>query len=260
MNTPERRHVTAVAAGAEARMDAQRLAETFVELADTLVDDFDLVEFLHLLVDRCVALLDVSAAGLMLADSRGRLQVMASSTEDIRLLELFQLQNDQGPCTECFHSGVPVSHPDLAEATERWPQFASAAVESGFRTVHALPMRVRAEVLGAFNLFHTEPGQLDPTVTGIGQAMVDVAAIGLIQERSLRRHETLNEQLQAALDSRVLIEQAKGVLGERRGIDPGEAFTLLRNHARVHNQRLTALAAAVVEGSTTVDELSAPPR
>lgn len=241
-------------------MDEQRLAETFVELADTLVDDFDLVEFLHLLVDRCVALLDVSAAGLMLADSRGRLQVMASSTENMRLLELFQLQNDDGPCLECFDTGIPVSHPDLAEAADRWPQFARAATVSGYRTVHALPMRLRSEVLGAFNLFHTEPGQLRPAVIRIGQAMVDVAAIGLIQERSLRRHETLNEQLQTALDSRVLIEQAKGVLAERRGIDPGEAFTLLRSQARAHNRRLTDLAAAVVDGTITVDELSSPHR
>ncbi len=236
-------------------MNDERLARTFVELADTLVDEFDLVEFVHILVDRCVELLDVSAAGLMLVDFRGRLQVMASSSENIRLLELFQLQNDDGPCLECYRTGQPVDHPDLASAADRWPRFAPAATEAGFRTVHALPMRLRAKILGAFNLFHTESHQLDRSVTQIGQAMADVAAIGLIQERSLRHHETLTDQLQTALNSRIIVEQAKGVLAERRGINPSEAFTLLRDYARSHHQRLTELAAAVVDGSTTATEL-----
>lgn len=236
-------------------MNDERLAQTFVELADTLVDEFDLVEFLHILVDRCVELLDVSAAGLMLADFRGRLQVMASSSENIRLLELFQLQNDDGPCLECYRTGQPVDHPDLTCANDRWPRFAPAATEAGFRTVHALPMRLRAEILGAFNLFHTESHQLDSSVTQIGQAMADVAAIGLIQERSLRHHETLTDQLQIALNSRIIVEQAKGVLAERRGINPSEAFTLLRDYARNHHQRLTELAGAVVDGTTTATDL-----
>jgi GAF domain-containing protein len=236
-------------------MNDQRLAQTFVELADTLVDEFDLVEFLHILVDRCVELLDVSAAGLVLADFRGRLQVMASSSENIRLLELFQLQNDDGPCLECYHTGQPVNHPDLASADDRWPRFAPAATEAGFRTVQALPMRLRTEILGAFNLFHTDAHQLDSSVTRIGQAMADVATIGLIHERSLRDHETLIDQLQTALNSRIIVEQAKGVLAERRGISPSDAFTLLRYYARNHGQRLTELAAAVVDGSATATEL-----
>ncbi|HET9256873.1 MAG TPA: GAF and ANTAR domain-containing protein [Pseudonocardiaceae bacterium] len=236
-------------------MDDERLAQTFVELADTLVDEFDLVEFLDMLVDRCVELLDVSAVGLMLVDFRGRLQVMASSSENIRLLELFQLQNDDGPCLDCYRTGQPVNHPDLASADDRWPRFAPAATEAGFRTVHALPMRLRAEILGAFNLFHTESHQLDSSVTRIGQAMADVATIGLIQERSLRHHETLTDQLQIALNSRIIVEQAKGILAERRGIHPSEAFTLLRDYARNHRQRLTELAAAVVDGTTTATEL-----
>lgn len=236
-------------------MNDERLAQTFVELADTLVDEFDLVEFLHILVDRCVELLDVSAAGLMLADFRGRLQVMASSSENIRLLELFQLQNDDGPCLECYRTGKPVAHSDLTRADDRWPRFAPAATEAGFRTVHALPMRLRAEIIGAFNLFHTDAHQLDSSVTRIGQAMADVATIGLIHERSLRDHEILIDQLQIALNSRIIVEQAKGILAERRGIDPGDAFTLLRNYARNHGQRLTELAAAVVDGSATASEL-----
>lgn len=236
-------------------MNDERLAHTFVELADTLVDEFDLIEFLHVLVDRCVELLDVSAAGLMLADCRGRLQVMASSSENIRLLELFQLQNDDGPCLDCYRAGEPVAHPDLTYARDRWPQFAPAATQAGFRTVHALPMRLRTEIIGAFNLFHTNPHQLHRSVTRIGQAMADVATIGLIQERSLRHHETLVDQLQTALNSRILIEQAKGVLAERHGINPNEAFTLLRAYARNHHHRLTELAAAIIDGSTTATEL-----
>jgi len=150
-------------------MNDERLAQTFVELADTLVDEFDLVEFLHILVDRCVQLLDVSAAGLMLVDFRGRLQVMASSSENIRLLELFQLQNDDGPCLECYRTGRPVNHPDLADADDRWPRFAPAARKAGYRTVHALPMRLRTEILGAFNLFHAGPHRLESSVPGSGK-------------------------------------------------------------------------------------------
>ncbi len=236
-------------------MDDDRLARTFVELADTLVDDFDLVEFLHILVDRCVELLDVSASGLMLADSNDRLRVMASSSENVRLLELFQLQNDDGPCLECYHTGAPVSHPDLSAAEDRWPRFAPAAVESGYRTVHALPMRLRTTIVGALNLFHTEANALAPEVTRISQALADVATIGLIQQRSLHHQEILVDQMQTALDSRVLIEQAKGVLAERRGIDPGAAFTVLRSYARNHGIRLTQLAASVVDGSTFATEL-----
>ncbi|MGH3982170.1 MAG: GAF and ANTAR domain-containing protein [Pseudonocardiaceae bacterium] len=239
-------------------MTDDRLARTLVELADTLVDEFDLVEFLHLLVDRCVELLEVSATGLMLADAHGRLRVMASSAENIRLLELFQLQNQEGPCLECYRTGAPVRHPDLAEAADRWPRFAPVATGSGFRTVHALPMRLRSQVIGALNLFHTEANALAPEVTRIGQAMADVATIGLIQERALRQHDILVDQLQAALDSRVLIEQAKGVLAERHGIDPGEAFTLLRTTARNQGQRLTELASAVIEGTDSDLPTAAP--
>ncbi|MGH3856170.1 MAG: ANTAR domain-containing protein [Pseudonocardiaceae bacterium] len=237
-----------------------RLARAFVELADTLVADFDLVEFLHVLVDRCVALLEVTAVGLMLADSHDQLRVMASSAENIHLLELFQLQNNDGPCLECYRTGEPVSHPDLTVAADRWPRFAPVAAESGFRTVHALPMRLRAQVIGALNLFHTDPNELAPEATRIGQAMADVATISVIQERALRQHDTLIDQLQTALDSRVLIEQAKGVLAERHHIDPGHAFTLLRNHARNHGQRLTELAAAVIDGSNTELLSGTPPK
>jgi GAF domain-containing protein len=236
-------------------MADDRLARTFVELADTLVDAFDVVEFLHMLVDRCVELLDVSAAGLLLGDSSDRLRVMASSAENIHLLELFQLQNHEGPCLDCYRTGASVSHPDLTGAADRWPLFAPAAAESGFRTVHALPMRLRSQVIGALNLFHTDPNALAPEVTQIGQAMADVATIGLIQERAVHQQDIVVDQLHTALDSRVLVEQAKGVLAERHGVDPGQAFTLLRAYARNHGKRLTELAAAVIDGTTTATEL-----
>ena len=230
----------------------QMLAATFVELADTLVADFDVVDFLHGLADRAVQLLDVDAAGLMLTDQRGSLRVIASSSEQARLVELFQLQHDQGPCLECFQTGVPVAEPDLAAASRRWPSFAPAAMEAGFASVQALPMRLRDEVIGAMNLFTQTPGRLDETGLRVGQALADVATIGLLQERNLRHQEVLAEQLQGALNSRVVIEQAKGVLAERLSLDMGQAFEQLRGQARLQNRRLTELAGTVADGSENV--------
>jgi hypothetical protein len=230
----------------------QQLTETFVELADTLVADFDVVDFLHGLADRCVQLLDVDAAGLMLADQRGSLRVVASSTEQARVVELFQLQHDQGPCLECFQSGRPVYEADMAAAAQRWPVFAPAAAEAGFAAMQALPMRLRDEVIGAMNLFMHSPRRLGESGLRIGQALADVATIGLLQERNLRHQEVLAEQLQGALNSRIAIEQAKGVLAERLHLDMGQAFELLRGQARIQNRRLAELAAAVAVGSENV--------
>ncbi|MEH0824212.1 MULTISPECIES: GAF and ANTAR domain-containing protein [unclassified Micromonospora] len=225
-----------------------QLSDVFVEMADTLVDDFDVLEFLHVLTERCVQLLGVSAAGLLLTDQQGTLQVVAASSERTRLLELFQLQTDQGPCVDCFRTGRPVSVVDLS-ATGRWPRFTAAAAEVGFAAVHALPMRLRSEVIGALNLFDSQPGALDEGRLYIGQALADVATIGLLQQRAIHRRDILTEQLQTALNSRVLIEQAKGVLAERLQVDVGEAFALLRSGARSHNRRLSDLAQAIVDGS-----------
>ena len=225
------------------------LAAVFVELADTLVTGFDVADFLHGLADRCVQLLGVDAAGLMLADQRGSLAVMASSSEQSRLVELFQLQNDQGPCLECYRTGRPVSEADLAAAGQRWPLFAPAAAGAGFGAVQALPMRLRDEVIGAMNMFMHAPGRLDETGLLVGQALADVATIGLLHERNLRYQEVLAEQLQGALNSRIAIEQAKGVMAERLGLDMGQAFSLLRDQARAQNRRLAELATAVAGGS-----------
>jgi transcriptional regulator with GAF, ATPase, and Fis domain len=225
------------------------LAAVFVELADTLVTGFDVADFLHGLADRCVQLLGVDAAGLMLADQRGSLEVIASSSEQSRLVELFQLQNDQGPCLECYRSGQPVSEVDLAAAGQRWPLFAPAAAGAGFAAVQALPMRLRDEVIGALNMFMHAPRRLDETALQVAQALADVATIGLLHERNLRHQEVLAEQLQGALNSRIAIEQAKGVLAERLGLDMGQAFSLLRDQARAQNRRLAELAGAVAGGS-----------
>ena len=236
-------------------MDNERLVETFVELADTLVDDFDVIEFLHVLVDRSVELLDIDAAGLLLADQHGHLQVIASSNEHVRLLELFQLQNDEGPCLDAFATGVHVAETDLTTANARWPRFAPAAAVAGFVAVDALPMRLRDQVIGALNLFRTHTGALTGTALGTAQALVDVATIGLLQERAIRHQEVLTEQLQGALNSRVVIEQAKGLIAERLGIDMEAAFAALRNYARNNNMKLSQVANTVIAGRTATHDL-----
>jgi transcriptional regulator with GAF, ATPase, and Fis domain len=230
-------------------MDGELLSNAFVELADTMVAEFDVIDFLHLLTQRSVQLLDASAAGVLLADPRGELRLVAASTEAVRVLELFQLQNDQGPCLDCFRTGQPVAAADLTAAGQTWPQFAAAAREAGFAAVHALPMRLRAQIIGALNLFRATPGAPSYEDLRVGQALADVATIGLLQERSARRGEILHEQLQGALNSRVAIEQAKGKLAERLGLDIDMAFTTLRDYARARNLRLSDLAQAFIDGT-----------
>jgi transcriptional regulator with GAF, ATPase, and Fis domain len=222
-----------------------------------MVADFDVIDFLHVLTDRSVQLLDVSAAGLLLADPRGELRVVAASSEAARLVELFQLQNQQGPCLDCFRAGQPVTAADLAAAEQRWPRFAAAALQAGFGAVQALPMRLREQVIGALNLFRADAGAFAPEDIRIGQALADVATISLLHERNVRRTDTLNEQLQTALNSRVVIEQAKGKLAERLGLDMDQAFGLLREYARARNLRLSDLAQAVIDGTQAVTGLTA---
>ncbi|MFI6473147.1 GAF and ANTAR domain-containing protein [Streptomyces sp. NPDC050516] len=238
-------------------MNERLLAKTFVELADNLVADFDLIDFLRLLTDRCVGMLGASAAGVLLADRDGELRVMAASDEQVRLLELFQLQNDEGPCLDCYRTGTPVTVPDLRTETDRWPRFTTQAGLHGFRAVQALPMRLRDEVVGALNLFHADPGPFDPGSASVAQALADVATISLLQQRSTHRSTVLNEQLQTALNSRVLIEQAKGKLAERHGIDMEQAFTALRGYARAHNRRLSDVARVFVNDSEPLVGLGA---
>jgi GAF domain-containing protein len=239
-------------------MDTDLLSDTFVDLADTMVADFDVIEFLHVLTDRSVRLLTASAAGVMLADPRGQLRVAAASSEAAALLELFQLQNDEGPCLDCFRTGQPAAAADLAGPGQRWPRFAAAATQAGFGAVHAVPMRLRDQVIGALNLFRAGPGPFDPADIRIGQGLADVATIGLLHQRNVRRSEALAEQLQAALNSRVVIEQAKGKLAERLSVDMDQAFMMLRDYARNSNQHLTDVARNFVDSATA--DFPPPPR
>ncbi len=224
-----------------------RLAQVFVELADTLVDDFDVIEFLQRLTERSVELLDVDASGLMLADERGSLQLVASTVERMRLLELFELQLQEGPCYDCWSSGRAVTNVTLTDADERWPVFTPAAVTAGFRATHALPMRSRGRVLGALNLFSGAADPMHDDDLALGQAMADVATIGLLHERSLHEQTLLSEQLQTALHSRVLVEQAKGVLSARAGVGMDRAFEAMRRHSRSTGVPLTVVAQQVVD-------------
>ena len=229
-----------------------RLAEAFVEAADTLVDDFDVLDFLHTLAERCVELLDVDAAGLMLVDQRGQLHATAASRENAHLLELFELQADAGPCVDAFRTGAPVVNVDLRTGHDRWPRFAEAVELAGYVSVHALPLRLRATVIGALNLFCARPGSLGQDDIRVGQALADIATIGILAQRNIHQAELLTVQLQTALTSRVVIEQAKGILSERHKVDVDTAFGFLRNHARRHNLRLSDLARTVATGNIVI--------
>jgi hypothetical protein len=218
------------------------VSQAFVALADTLVDDYDIIDLLDQLIAHSVTLLAADAAGIMLGDPHRQLRVVAASSEDAKLMELLQLQNEQGPCMDCYRTSAPVSVPDLADATQ-WPAFTTAVAQAGaFRSVHALPLRLRREAIGALNLFHHTPGPLPPADLALGQALADVATIGILQERAIRHGEVLNEQLQTALTSRVVVEQAKGVLAQHHGISMDAAFDQLRRYARAHSLRLVNVA------------------
>ena len=227
------------------------LAKAFVELADSLVTDFDVVDVLTVLVDRCVDVLDVGAAGLMLVAPDGELRVVVSSNEAMRVLELFELQSQEGPCLDCYRSGQPVVNQDLATVDGRWPRFRTEALRAGFHSVHALPMRLRGQVIGALNLFHIEPGEMRHADVEAAQALADVATIAILSNRAAQEFQLVNEQLTEALNSRILIEQAKGVVAERMGLDMEGAFKVLRNHARNHNVKLHDVAQSVIDGSLT---------
>ncbi|MCW2764298.1 MAG: hypothetical protein JWO11_257 [Nocardioides sp.] len=240
-----------------AMIQAERLAEVFVELADTLVDEFDLIEFLQMLTSRTSDLIEARAAGLLLADNRGNLRLMAASDERSELLELFQVQSLEGPCQDCYREGAAVVNADLTKASDRWPRFAPRAVEAGYRSVHAFPLRLRQDVIGALNLFGTELGPMDPVAVRIVQALADVATIGLLQERAIHRGDVLTEQLQSALNSRIVVEQAKGALSQIHNCNTDEAFELLRNYCRRNRLRLGDVARAVTSEPDSVADLTA---
>jgi GAF domain-containing protein len=220
------------------------LMEAFVRLTDTLIADFDILDLLHGLTIDCVRLFPTSAAGLLISDHHGILQLVASSSEAARLVELFQLQADEGPCLDCYRTGAPVDAPDLGEAG-RWPRFTTRAAEQGFRSVHAVPMRLRGNTIGALNLFGSERGTLPAADLRVAQALADAATITVLQERNQVARQAVTERLRVTLNSRAIIEQAKGVLAEVGGFDMGEAFVRLRDHAHETRQPLTELARGI---------------
>lgn len=233
------------------------LVETFVGLADTLVDDYDIIDFMQTLAERCVELLDVSAAGIMLVDPDGTLRHTACSSEQMRLVELLELQLEEGPCFDAFRSRAVVVCESPEEAATRWPRFAPRAQESGFVAVSAVPMRLRAEMIGALNLFSSGAACLNDDDLGVAQAMADIATIGILQERVIRDRNAVAGQLELALESRIVIEQAKGIVAEHLKIDVDGAFDLVRRFTRSHNRLLSETARQIVEGTITPADLVA---
>lgn len=235
------------------------LARTFVELSDTLVADYDVVEVLVLLTDRCVELLGVDAAGIMLVAPEGDLRVMASSSEAMRVLELFEVQSQEGPCLDCYRTAAAVVNQDLGTVNGRWPRFSVEALAAGFHSAHALPMRLRGTVIGALNLFNTERGEMARDDIEVAQALADTATIAILQHRAALEAQVINEQLSNALNSRIVIEQAKGMVAERTGHNMEQTFSTLRAYARSHNRRLSDVANDVIFGALTASDLDLTP-
>lgn len=222
-----------------------RLNAAFVTVADTLTEHYDVVDLLHTLVTECTQIVEATAGGLMLADAMGRLQVVASTNESAELVEVMQLAAGAGPCVDCFTSGASVSVADIDSGGSKWPAFRSAALEQGFHSVHATPMKLRGEVIGTMNLFQAATGAMSERDSAVVQALADVATIGVLQQRIATESQIVAEQLQRALDSRVLIEQAKGALAEALDMTMEEAFTSLRSYARNHNLTLHEVASGI---------------
>jgi GAF domain-containing protein len=228
-------------------IEADDLADVFVDVADTLVADFDLIEFLHSVARHATRVSSAAAAGVLISGRDRGLHHVGASSDDVHLLELFQIQYAEGPCVDCYASGERVLVRDLTTATDRWPEFAPRALELGMAAVYAFPMRLRDRVIGGLNVFHTTSEEFGPRELRVLQALADVATISLIQEQAIARAEVLTEQLQLALNSRIVVEQAKGAVARTFGISVDAAFELLRRHARATQRRLTDVAHEVVE-------------
>lgn len=232
-----------------------QLLRAFIDLADTLVDDYDVADVLHRLAEYCVELLGTAAAGILLSDQRGGLQVVASSSEQTWLLELFQLQTDEGPCLECFRTGQPISIADLAAEHHRWPAFVPEAVSRGYASMYTTPLQLRGDVIGALNLFGTQTGHLSAADQHVARALAATATIGILSDRAIHHGEVLTEQLQAALNSRVVIEQAKGLLTHAGDLPIDETFTVLRAYGRAHSTRLSEIAYRLLTGALSPTEV-----
>jgi GAF domain-containing protein len=234
------------------------LARTFVEIVDTLVADFDVVDLLTMVADRCVEVLDVTAAGLMLVAPAGDLRVVAYSSEAVRAVELLELQSEEGPSLDAFRTGAAVVNHDLESGNGRWPRFAAKAIECELRSVHALPMRLRGVTIGALSLFRAHEGAMEESDVIAAQALADVATVAIIHHRAATEAQLVNEHFNHALNSRAVIEQAKDLVAERTGLDKEQAFARLRHHARNHNQRLVDVAHAVIHGTLKAEALDPP--
>ncbi|MDF2555699.1 MAG: transcriptional regulator [Microbacterium sp.] len=230
-----------------------RLFETFAKLADTLVADYDVVDLLQTLVDSCRDLLDATDAGILLANSSGQLELIASTSEAAHLVETIQLAAQAGPCVECYRSSRVVSVPDLTEGPEEWDQFRRFALDNDFAAIDAIPMRLRDVTIGTLNLLRATPGPADPDDLAAAQAFADVATIGILHERALNDTQSLARQLQSALDSRVMIEQAKGVVSFTAQVPVAEAFQLIRTYARGRGLRLGDVAARIVSRELQIE-------
>jgi len=224
----------------------QELVETFVGLADTLVAGYDVVDFMHTLVERTAKILQAVDAGILLPDRSGDLEVIASTSERSQLIGLLQLRADEGPCVEAYRTGKVVSVGRIAETYARWPSIAAQASAVGYQSMHAIPLRLRSETIGSLNLFSDMPGPLDPDDVAAAQGLADIATIGILQERSLREANDAREQLQHALDSRIVIEQAKGVIAQTANVSMEDAFRQLRDLARRSGRLLSVVAGEVV--------------
>lgn len=236
--------------GAPLSRREQLATATFVDLADTLAGDYDVVEFLHTLVERCQSVLGVTTGGVLLEGPEGRLRLIASTSEAMQRLEQAELDHEEGPCLDAYRDVEQVTSGDLREERHRWPQVVDHAVDMGLLAVHAFPLRLRGDCIGALNLYRDAPGGFGDEDIRLAQAFADVAAIGILQERRVAAAERRAGQLQHALDSRVLVEQAKGAVAERHGLDMQAAFDLLRRHARNHNRKLRDVCRAVIDGAT----------
>jgi GAF domain-containing protein len=237
-----------------------RINNAFVKVADTLTTEFDVVDLLHTLVEECAGILAIDAGGLMLADAEGNLQLMTSTSESADLVEIMQLAAAEGPCIECFVTGQPVSVPDIEQTGDRWPDFRKAALEQGFHSAHATPMKLRGQIIGTMNLFGSSSIEVSTRDAAVAQALADVATIGILQERLIREGHLVAEQLHSALDSRIIIEQAKGVIAQALSLSMPDSFAVLRTYARNNNLTIRSVAEQVSSRTMAVQSMLAGTR
>ena len=236
---------------------ADRLARTFAELADSLVEGFDVVDLLAHLGERCVELFDAAAAGLLVTDAQGALQMMAATSEAMELIEVYQLESSEGPGFDCYRTGEAIQVEDLASAADRWPRLVPIATGAGFRSAHTFPLRLRGRAIGALDLLRVTSGRLEPSEVVAAQALADVATIAILQHRAAADTQALADELHLALNSRIAIDQAKGVVAQQADVHVDEAFASLRVYARRHRRQLGAVAEDVIDGRIDVAELVA---